>query len=223
MTLTYCLTLDDGAGERVTLAGDLSDTEVTTLNRFLDQYEDLVDSKPGREGVDCELTISVREGQAHVQANLPSRDELDILFQRLRLLILQKERSSFVNVCTILRRHLSDLRLTELIKDQHAAFHNHRDHLESTLIINDIAIDQEKMLNDWIYGYQFHGYDEQKERLRTRGIDVKSPMIRHKLVSLLLNKKDAIGNVASVVAVLMGRSHGVDIYGATLATCAMDG
>ncbi len=216
MAHTYRLTLDDREGGCAVVAGELSDDDAVTLARFLDQYEALVESKPVRDGVDCEMTISVRDGKATVEAKLPTRDELDILFQRLRLFILQKERISFVNVCSILRQQFTDLRLVELIKDQHAAFHNHPDHLESVLVVNNATIDREKMLMDWVYGYQFHGEDERRNRLRRMGIDVESPLIRQKLVSLLLNKQAALTNIAAVVAVVMGRSAAVDIYGAVL-------
>jgi hypothetical protein len=216
MPFSYRMTLDDGEGDRAVIAGELSDADTVTLNRFLDQYEELVDSKPVREGVDCEVTISVNKGKATVDAKLPTRDELDILFQRLRLFLLQKERASFVNVCSILRKQFTDLRLVELIKDQHAAFHNHPDHLGSVLIVNELAIDRERMLMDWIYGYQFHGEDERRDRLRAMGIDVNSPLIRQTLVSLLLNKQDALTNIAAVVAVLMRRCPVVDLYGALL-------
>lgn len=218
MAHTYRLTLDDGEGGCAVVAGELSDDDAVALARFLDQYEALVESRPVRDGVDCEMTISVRDGKATVEAKLPTRDELDILFQRLRLFILQKERISFVNVCSILRQQFTDLRLVELIKDQHAAFHNHPDHLESVLVVNNATIDREKMLMDWIYGYQFHGEDERRDRLRRMGIDVESPLIRQKLVSLLLNKQAAVTNIAAVVAVVMGRSPAVDIYGAVLAS-----
>jgi hypothetical protein len=216
MPFSYRMTLDDREGDRAVIAGELSDADAVTLNRFLDQYEELVDSKPMRDGVNCEVTIAVRNGRATVDAKLPTRDELDILFQRLRLFVVQKERASFVNVCTILRKQFTDLRLVELIKDQHAAFHNHPDHVGSVLIVNGLAIDHERMLMDWIYGYQFHGDDERRNRLRGMGVDVKSPLIHHKLVSLLLNKQDALTSIAAVVAVLMGRSLVFDLYGALL-------
>ena len=215
--------LDDREGDRAVIAGELSDADTVTLNRFLDQYEELVDSKPVRDGVDCEVTISVSNGQATVDAKLPTRDELDILFQRLRLFVLQKERASFVNVCTILRKKFTDLRLVELIKDQHAAFHNHPDHVGSVLIVNQLAIDHERMLMDWIHGYVFHGEEERRERLRRMGIDIKSPLIRQKLVSLLLNKQNALINVAAVVAVLLGRSVVFDLYGALLSRDSSNG
>ena len=104
MPHTYRLLLDAGEGDQAIIAGHLTDVDTTTLNRFLHQYEELVDAKPVREGVSCELTISVKAGKGEVTAELPSRDDLDILFQRLRLFILQQERTSFVNVCTILRK-----------------------------------------------------------------------------------------------------------------------
>jgi len=217
MTQAYRLTLDDGEGQPAVIAGELSDAEVTTLNRFLVQYEEWFESMPVQEGVPCELTIHVKDGHCDVIAELPSRDALDILFQRLRLFILQNERASFVNVCSILRRQFTDLRLTELIRDQHAVFHNHPEHLSSVLIVNDQKVNQENMLTDWIYGYQYHADDERRERLRRSGIDVQSPTVRHRLVGLLLNKQAPIRNVASLVAVLLGRNPRFDIYGAMLA------
>lgn len=222
MPHAYRMVLGAAANDRAIIAGDLIDEEATTLNRFLDQYEDLIESKPVRDGLPCELRIHVEAGKAAVAADLPSRDELDILFQRLRLFMLQKERTSFVNVCAILRRQFTDLRLRELINEQHAAFHNHPDHLSSALVINNVAINREEMLTDWVYGYQYHGDDERRDDLRRLGIDVRSPFIQHILVGLLLNKQTAITNIAALVAVLLDRSPSLDICGATLSKALLE-
>jgi hypothetical protein len=222
MPHAYRLLLDAGADDLSIIGGELSDEEFATLDRFLDQYEALVDSQPVRNGVPCEVTIRIENGRASVTTDLPSQDELDILFQRLRLFILQKERTSFVNICSILRRQLSDLRLLEFINGQHAAFHNHPDELDTAFVINNSQVNQEAMLMDWINGYQYHGDDERRDALRRLGVNPQSPIIRHKLTELLLNKQTAIFNVAFLIGVLIGRNPSLDIYGAKLSPAPPD-
>jgi hypothetical protein len=216
MPYRFHLTFGSDATDTAIVDGEFSDEEAATLQLFLDEYERFADSKAMRDGIPCDITIRVKDGRAEVETDLPGQDELDILFQRIRLFILRKERISFVNVCSILRRHLSDLRLTEFLKWQHAAFENHRDELGSTLIVNGAKIDRETMLTDWINGYQFHVDENRRERLRKQGLNVQSPAIRRNLVSLLLNKQTAIINLAGAVAVFMRRNPRFDIYGATL-------
>jgi hypothetical protein len=169
----YRLLLDAGEDGHAFISGGLFDEEFGTLSRFLEQYDSLVESKPMREGVPCEMAIRIEDGRGSVTTDLPSKDDLDILFQRLRLFLLQNERASFVNVCSILRRQLTDLRLRELIKNQHAAFRNDPHELDSRLVINNVIVDQEAMLTDWLYGYQFHGDDERRERLKRLGINLQ--------------------------------------------------
>jgi len=211
------LKIDAGEDGITSFVCELSDDDVETLQRFLDQYEELVMSAPGQNGVPCELTIHVEGGKTQITTTLPTRNELDILFARLRLFMLQDERTSFVKVCAILRRQFTDLRLVELLKSLHAAFHNHQSHLNTLLVINDVEINQEKMLMDWVYGYEQHGDDERRTRLRRLGIDVGHPSICHKLVYLLLNKQRAVSHLAAVVAVIFGRNTHVEFWGATLA------
>lgn len=208
--------LGSNESDTVVIEGAFNDDETRTLNLFLDEYEKLVDSQVMRDGIPCEITIKMKDGKAEVETDLPTQDQLDILVQRLRLFVLKKERVSFVNVCAILRKHLEDLRLTELLKWLFAAFHNHPAELGSTLIINEALIDREATLIDWLNGYQYHLDDDRRQRLRKRGVNVESPAIRRNLVNLLLNKQTAVINLAALVAVLMKRSSCFDIYDATL-------
>jgi hypothetical protein len=193
-----------------------------TFDRFLTQYEDLFASGPIQNGVPCEITIRVVDGRAAIETDLPTRDELDVLFQRLRLFVLQEERASFDKVCALLRRRLDHPRILELLKEQHAAFHNNAKHVPWHLVVNSSDIDHEQTLNDWIYGYQYHADDERRSRLRLAGIDVDSPMIRYKLVWLLLNKHVPIRNLASLVALLRGRNSTFDIGGARLSVVSSE-
>jgi len=202
---------DRSTGYYALLDVDLSKDEIETCDRFLKQYEDLFASGPIQNGVDCELTIHVTDGKAEVETNLPTADELDILFQRLRLFVLQEERTSFDNVCTLVRERLPYPPILQFLKDQHAAFHNNTKFIPWRLVVNDSDIGPEQMLNDWIYGYQYHGDDRRRDRLRRAGIDVNSPTIRHKLVWLLLNKHVPIRNLASVVAVVRGLNPAFDM------------
>ena len=213
MSRTFSATLHAADGTDTSITGVMTDEEVVTLNRFLDNFEQLAESRPFREGVPCEVTISVSNGQAQVDTLLPSQDDLDILFQRLRLFVLHQERISFNNVRAILKRHLRATALREFLSDQQKLFSNDPEHLSGRVIFNDVIISDEARLQDWIYGYQFHGDETRRASFEAHGIDPKHPAVRRTFVDLLLNKLEAIRHIAAVTAaVLMGRHPRVRIY-----------
>jgi hypothetical protein len=199
-TLRMC----DGS-ERI-ISGNWTAEQAVTLNRFLDQYEELADSRPMIAGVPCEVQIHVRDGQAEVTTTLPSQDDLDILFQRLRLFVHQKERTYFDKVCGILKGVVRGTPLLKILKEQQRLFQNRPEHVPNRVIFNGVLLSDENRLNDWIYGYQYHGYEERRAVFESHGIDVRHPAVRRAFVGLLLSKRDAIVNVASIAAVFMGRN-----------------
>ena len=192
MVERFRVTLSAPGEETAVLEGSFSEEEATTLDRFLDQYERLVDSRPLQEGVPCDFTMQIRSGGGTMAAELPAPDDLDVLFQRLRFFVLQEERTSFEKVVSIVGRHLNDIRLRELMKDQRLLFRNDPGRLTSRVVVNGVVITSEETLKDWMYGYEYHGDDERRGRLEKAGVDLQNPLIRHTLVGLLLNKMDAI-------------------------------
>jgi hypothetical protein len=54
-------------------------------------------------------------------------------------------------------------------------------------------------------------------------VSIRESADRQTLVSLLLNKQNALTNIAAVVAVLTGRSDVVDVYGALLSRDSSNG
>ena len=198
------------------VAGEWSEDHATTLDMFLDQYERMADSRPVKNGIPCEVTVKISDGQAAVDTRLPSDDDLDILFQRLRLFVLHNERISFDNVCSILKRYLRNTPLLDFIKEQQRLFRNSPEHVPGRMVFNGLVLSDEARLNDWIYGYQFHGDENRRAVFESHGIDVRHPAVRRTFVGLLLNKLNAVTNVASVTAVFMGRNSQFALHDAVL-------
>jgi hypothetical protein len=72
-------------------------------------------------------------------------------------------------------------------------------------------VSNEATLQNWIYGYQFHGDDTRRAAFESHGIPIDHPSVRRTLIGLLLNKQAAISNVAAITAVIMGRNSQFDL------------
>jgi hypothetical protein len=211
MPQAFQASLSPPSDAEIMIDGVLSDEEVVTLNRFLDQYEALAESRPMQIGIPCEVSIHVQDGKAEVLTSLPPRDDLDIVFQRLRLFLLHKERTSFDNVRAILKRHLRAELLRQFLKDQQNLFQNGPGTVSSRMVFNNVEISNEAALQNWMYGYQFHGDDTRRAAFESHGIPIDHPSVRRTLIGLLLNKQAAISNIAAITAVIMGRSSQFDL------------
>lgn len=207
---------------KIVIAGIFSDDDVTTLQRFLESYEQLATSRPMTQGIPCDISIKVADGWADVTSTLPTQDDLDIMFNRFRMFLHEKERAYFNRVCGILKRQVRSTPLLSVMKDQQRLFRNSPECVSTRVIMNGVVVSDEARLNDWIYGYQYHGHDERRAVFESAGIDVNHPAVRRAFVSLLLNKRDAIVNLAVLVAVLMRRHPQVAVADGTFRGLAFD-
>ncbi len=86
----------------VVLRGEFTDSEHQVLTQFFEQYGQLAESKPLREGFPCEFSLnwSVEDKALRVRASLPDNDTLGILLHRLHPFILENESANLKKVVT---------------------------------------------------------------------------------------------------------------------------
>src|SRR5450759_3698200 len=107
--------------------GEFSDDDHKKLLLYLEQYNELAQSRPCREGFPCHISLKWHEGTPlDVQTSLPDSDTLSILLHRLRPFILRTEPASFESDCSTVGRCVCDPLVRRLIRDQRELYDGRR-------------------------------------------------------------------------------------------------
>jgi hypothetical protein len=203
MTRTFCVTVET-ATESACAEGEFTEQDLAVLERYLAQVEQLVAIRSVREGLPCDLSMSfdIQKLGGSFTAQLPDDDTLATVLHRLRPLILQREAASFVNACAVLGRHVKERSVRTILREKRDLFENSDRAQTWTVSANNVRINAENVLQDWLNGVEYHTDEERRARIEElmRGPEI---LVRHSLVSMLLNKIDAIRAIATLISVLL--------------------
>lgn len=200
----------------VVVRGEVSDTEHALLTRFLEEYKQLAESKPLREGFPCRMAVKWSRGkELRVETTLPDNDTLGIFLHRLRPFILENESANFKNVVSIIGKSVDDRPLRELLGRERRLYDG-RDFQQHVKIVTDaIIVNSEQVLYDWLNSHEYHRDPDKRESVDALFKRMPGDFMRAVLVSMLVDKVRAIRNVASIVAVLLNKSASFEFAGPT--------
>src|SRR5450759_1028598 len=131
--------------------GEFSDDDHKKLLLYLEQYNELAQSRPCREGFPCHISLKWHEGTPlDVQTSLPDSDTLSILLHRLRPFILKSEPASFESVCSLLGKTVADKPVRQLLRDQRELYDGRKSQQLMKIASNDVVVNSERVLYDWL-------------------------------------------------------------------------
>jgi hypothetical protein len=146
--------------------GEFSDDEHKRLLLYLEQYSELAQSKPCREGLPCHISLNWHEGTPlDVQTSLPDSDTLGILLHRLRPFILKSEPASFNSVCSLLGKAVADKYVRHLLRDQRELFDGRRSQQMMKIASNHVVVNSERVLYDWLNSHEYHRDPDKRESM----------------------------------------------------------
>jgi hypothetical protein len=198
----------------VVIQGEFADSEHVLLTRFLEQYEQLAESKPLREGFPCRLAVKwSRDKEFRVETTLPDNDTLGILLHRLRPFILENESATFKNIVSIIGKCVDDPPLRELLKRERRLYDGRDFQQQVKIATDDIIVNSEQLLYDWLNSHEYHRDPDKRQSVGRIFQRMPGGFMRGVLVSMLVDKVRAIRNVASIVAVLLNKSNRFEFAG----------
>lgn len=192
----------------VPIAGEFTDAEQAALQLFLRQYERLASSKPLREGFPCTANVNWEQASPIVVVtDLPDDDTISILLHRLRPFILQKEAASFHAVSSILGKSVENPHVRQLLREQNRLYDGRRFQSRIRIASNEVLVNSERVLFDWLNSYEYHGDSNKRDNIEDLFDRMPGDLMRFILVSMLVDKVEAIRNLAALVAVMLGKSN----------------
>jgi len=211
MPMPFELIMKIGDHPDVVICGEFADAEKMMLQQYLEQYDILTKSKLLREGFTCNISVKAAKGSdMEVKASLPDNDTLSILLHRLRPFILKGEPASFVKVCSVIGKRIDNPSLRQLISEQRNLYNGHTSQRLMKVTLNDQVINSEKMLYDWLNSHEYHRDLDKQEVIDKLFGHTPSDLMRGILMSMLVDKFQAIQNIAAFVAVIFGKSKSLE-------------
>ena len=211
MSHPFSLVLKIADQEDSAIEGEFSDSEHGKLQDYLAQFDRLTASKPLREGFPCEVSLLWDEASGvRVETELPDSDTLSILLHQLRPFILEKEPASYRKVASIIGRRVQSAHVRDLLRRQREYYEGRSFQLLLQLSQNDEVIKWERALDDWLNSHEYHRDPEKREAIDDMLARMPGDLMRGVFILLLVNKVNAIRNLASLVALLLGKTATLD-------------
>ena len=209
--LSFSAIGDDGVA-KVSIAGILSDNDLRLLELYLEDADRLLRNRTAREGVPASLEIKVEAGQVvRVASEYPDADQLDALLHRLRPFVLQNEPASFDNACGAIVRCLPHPYIRGYVRELRRQYDGTDGQQVVSITSNDVVINCERTLQDWLNGFEYHRDLDKRERIQSlhRLMTLESSMPI--FMDLLGQKITAIFRLADLIAVVLGRQNDVKV------------
>ncbi len=189
------------------IRGEFSDQEHTVLLQYLDQYDQLSQSKPLQEGFPCQMSFKLGTGsELRVEAELPNNDTLSILLHRMRPFILTREPASYITVSGIVGRRVENEHIRQLLRRQRILYDGRQFQKTLQIVSNETIVNSERVLSDWLNSHEYHRDPDKREAIDALFSGMPNELMRWILVSMLVDKVESIRNLASLIAVLLGKS-----------------
>lgn len=209
--LSFSAIGEDGLA-KISITGTLSEEDFRVLALYLEDADRLLRNRTAREGVPASLEIKVEAGQVvHVASEYPNADELYALLHCLRPFVLRNEPASFDNVCAAVVRALPHPYIRGYIHELRRQYFGTDAQQGVRITSNDVSINCERTLQDWLNGFEYHRDLEKRERIQSlhRLMSLQSSMPI--FMGLLGEKVTAIFRLADLVGVLLGRQNDVQV------------
>lgn len=212
MPYEYDLTLTiSETGETISQKGSFQPDAWNTLNEYLEYTEDLLKTKFVQDGMPSALNIKwEKDSGMVVSTKLPNWDDVSAFLHKFRPIGLEKESTYFYKVCNILTRELTHPHFRNMADEQRDIFSGKRTQSMYKFSINDVILNSEKVLYDWLNSYEYHRDKEKRQFIDS--LHAVFPLDGSKVLflGLLSDKIQAIHNVAILVRVVVGKQKGFE-------------
>ncbi|MFV2073635.1 MAG: hypothetical protein ACC742_13395 [Thermoanaerobaculales bacterium] len=168
MPLNTAITIAFGeTGHRVSIAGEFSDDEWPVLRDFVSYARELNRCRfvQGKRGSGLNIKWSQGKGVTY-NVMLPPEDEFAAFLHRLRPFLLNNEPTYFHKIFKLLARRLDNKQFRLLIRPYKEAFSGKLMQSHMQITSDEIVLNSERILNDWLNGFEYHRDEKRPNTFR---------------------------------------------------------
>lgn len=191
--------------EEVTISGEFSDEEWKLLWLFIEYEAEVSQTRLVQNGDwgKAKIEWNHQTGLSG-EADLPPWDDVIVFIHRFRPVLLQNEKTNFYKVHNLLAKVLVDPNAREILRIQHQLYSGKSFQAQVKVLSNDVVLNSEKVLFDWLNAYENHREEQRKEFIDSLHKILTLEVSKAFFLGLLRDKMIAVSNLAKLIRVIKG-------------------
>lgn len=198
-------------GEKIVLAGEFKNEEWELLEEYVQYATELINTQFVKNGMPSSLKLNWdRETGMTATTQLPPWDDVIVFLHKFRPLCLQSERTNFYKIFNLLSREISHPYFRNLISEEHKTYSGKRLQSQFKMYSNEVLLNSEKLLFDWLNSYEYHRDKEKREFIESLHVVFPLEATQVLFLILLSDKTEAIHNIAVWLRVILGKQNSAE-------------
>ncbi|MDP1714010.1 MAG: hypothetical protein Q8L41_04630 [Anaerolineales bacterium] len=199
------ITIND-TGENVSLHGGFQEDAWNSLNEFLEYADDLLNTEFVKDGMRATLKIKWEQNSSMmVSTQLSDWDAVTVFLHKLRPIWLQDESTNFYKICNLLTKELTHPCFRNTVDEQRDIYSGKRKQATYTIQSNDVVLNSEKVLANWLNSFEYHRDKEKREFIEKLHKIFPLEASKVLFLGLLSDKALAINNIAVIARAIVGK------------------
>lgn len=209
MAHEYELTLTaKDIGDTVAISGTFENEDWERLQEFGQYVDELLKTKLVQDGVPASLRMHWNHQLGMtILTELPPWDDVTVFLHKFRPIGLKSESTYFYKICNILGKELQHPYIRGMLEKQREIYNGKRMHAKFQLRSNDVVLNSEKVLDDWLNSYEYHRNKEKRKFIDD--LHAMFPLDASKVLFLILltEKTIAVSGIAALNRVVLGKQQ----------------
>jgi hypothetical protein len=151
-----------------------------------------------------------RDSGIQGQTELPNWADVTVFLHKFRPLGLESESTYFYKICSILTKELTHPYFRSMISEQREIYSGKRAQKMFRVQSNDVVLNSEKVLYDWLNSYEYHRDKEKRQFIESLHQMLPLDASKVLFIGLLSAKAQAIFNIALLVRVILGKQRSLE-------------
>jgi len=201
-----------GTDEVIKISGGIENSDMETLEAFTQYTKELINTKYVQTGMQAALRVSWKQNSPMmVSTKLPPWEDVIVFLHKLRPFLLQSESTYFYRINNLLSKVLDHTYLRSFLTEQRKIYSGKKMQEMIQISSDDVILNSEKVLLDWLNSYEYHRNGEKKHFIDT--LHQMFPLEASKVIflQLLSDKTKAIINLSHLSEVVTGREKNISL------------
>lgn len=224
MSPSCALTLKVEGQAEIAVRAVFEDEEWRWLNAFVQYAEELAATPVVQDGFGTSLKIKFTKEQGlSIEAKTPPMDAVRLFLHKLRPFILQDERTSYYRISSIMDRRFEEDTIRTLLRGHKRRFSTARAQGLFTIHVSSTSpeagglpatvLNSDETLMKWLNAHEYHRDEDKQKELEELQRAFPAEALRTLLVSLLIDKAQAIFDLADFIRCVLGkqREHSITV------------
>lgn len=199
-------------GEDISVSGEFSDDEAQLLENFVEYAEDVWNTDFIQSEEHGSFNINwTRDAGTKVETTLPDWNLVMVFLYKFRPLLLNNEQTNFYRIHNLLAKKLDHPYFRGALGLQHELYSGKVSQSEMQFRSNEVLINSEKVLFDWLNSHEYHKDKDKKEFIESLHMMLPLDVSKVIFLRLLLHKAMAAKNIAKLIKLLLGQTKELEV------------